>query len=386
MLGSYAIMRSDSVISDNQENDNNGNDNGIDNNIAAAPKEENPNAGESAPRSRINWTDEETEKFLSLRAQHPDMSWEVLQEKHFPDRTVGALKGKLWRITADAETKKRKRSPSASSSDNRWGVSGDIPFESSYSEPKQPPGLSSASQLAHTARNSLRKLPQSTAKRTGSSTQPAKSARYSLPNTASFSAPVNKPPIKRGRESPIELSDHDVPAYESTDDGKGDSRVQLALQLLDPKLWNQIYHEARKCESERRRADNAVREKAALEAELRDVKARLKKMEKYAHKPNPNPSKFQSPRKEPDPRRAQRLKVAWETVSTTCKDYISFTNWEAAGMSEAMKVVQGEIEDMTKAAGSESPPSSPNFSVDGHEHDDPGDNVMGNLQRLFDET
>lgn len=49
-------------------------------------------------------------------------------------------------------------------------------------------------------------------------------------------------------------------------------------------------------------------------------------------------------------------------------------------MSEAMKVVQGEIDEMTKTGGSEPPLSSPPVGmVNGREHEDTGDSVMGNF-------
>ena len=184
--------------------------------------------------------------------------------------------------------------------------------------------------------------------------------------------------------------DNDAP-FTDADDGSDDNRVQLALQLLDPKLWNQIYCEARKCESERRRANNALREKAALEAEVKDLKSRLLEMDKNATKPKPKlrPSArtdiHQSSMKGLDSHRAQRLKAAWSTVASTCKESISFNNWEAAGMSEAVKVVQGEIDEMTKAMGSETSLSTPSGIANSGELGDNGDSMMGNL-RLFSET
>lgn len=227
----------------------------------------------------------------------------------------------------------------------------------------------------------------STAKRIGSGTQARKSALNSLPTTASFSAPVNKPqpPEKKVRKSSVQLSDNYAPLPDRTDDDGENNRVQLALQLLDPKLWNHIYDEARKCESERRRAKKALGEKAALEEELKDLKSRLRKMDKNA--PRAKPSTHHSPAKELDVQRVQRLKAAWSTVTSTCKDSISFNNWETAGMSEAVKVVQGEIDEMTKSVGSETPFSSPPSGMaNGREHDDTRDSVMGNMRRLFDET
>lgn len=64
MPGSYSIMRSDSVIS--HESDSISNDN--------------LNPTEHSAHGRAKWTAEEVDKLVSLRAQYPDMSWEVLQE------------------------------------------------------------------------------------------------------------------------------------------------------------------------------------------------------------------------------------------------------------------------------------------------------------------
>lgn len=245
-----------------------------------------------------------------------------------------------------------------------------------------------SAKLSHTPRNSSRnpRLSESTAKRLDSGSQPRKLTRNSLPSAAPFSAPVNKPPIKRAPASSVQLPDNDPPILDSTDDG--DNRVQLTLQLLDPKLWVQIYDEARKCEPERRRANSALRENAALKAEMKDLKSRLQKADRGVHrqKPKAQSSSHQRSPRELDTHRSQRLISAWNTVASTCKDSISFTNWEATGMSEAVKIVQSEIVEMTRSVESESPssPIGPGIA-NGHEHDDDnGDSVMGNLHRLFE--
>jgi hypothetical protein len=281
--------------------------------------------------------------------------------------------------------KKRKRSSSIIYTENDGDGPGDIPFEASHSGGGQDGAI-----LASTGRNNARNTgllpPESTSRRISSRAPARKATRNSFPDTYSFSAPVNKGPLKRARDSPVQGSEAEAPLPESTDDGKEDNNVQLSLQLLNRNLWNHIYDEARKCESERRRANNALHDKEVLEEELREVKLRLKKAERIAKSPFRSSGSHMAI-EGLDAHRGRKLKDAWAKVVNTCRDSISFSNWDAAGMSEAVNTVQGEIEEMIKPVGSEAPLSpTGSRTINGREQDDHRGDVMRNLGRFLDET
>lgn len=85
MLGSYSIMRSDSIISDKDDSVISARHLASDVGSPKEPKEKEDNPipteqpTEAPPQNRAKWLPEEVEKLVSLRTQFPDMPWEELQ-------------------------------------------------------------------------------------------------------------------------------------------------------------------------------------------------------------------------------------------------------------------------------------------------------------------
>lgn len=325
----------------------------------------------STAGTMAKWSPEDNAALLRLKDENPHMKWEIFQQTFYPHRSQSGVQQQyctVLRRTQNPTLAPRKRARPSTPFDTSSSEGGDLPFaraeidsdgtgeadsgnrpatrlrarqrnSSGLSRPKQrlSSRLSEPNPLKPNAESTGNNL--SDAQGPGSSTDPASNV------------------ANRGNSKRLSL--------EADDDAKQDKEAnnRHSLQLLNLDFWNYIFQEARQCDVERKKVRSFLQEKATLEIRLREKEAELKekdaelkdkdaKLQDIRLRVQQIESDARSASEKPmaglDSRRREKLKSAWNRVSTTCQNSITFATWQAEGMQEAVNTVQREMDIITK--------------------------------------
>ncbi|EFR02421.1 hypothetical protein MGYG_05416 [Nannizzia gypsea CBS 118893] len=292
------------------------------------------------------WGEQEDARFVNLRIENPDMSWEEFQRKFFPHRTTAAL---LWRhstvLRARIEQKK------AASARDAAAAAASLSFQdretiSPFTESED----DTASHASYEAGRSLRHRRDYTDK---PGDEPSSKRRRTLP--------------ARTRRRPVRLG------YEDDAMAEDDGLVKL-LDLVTAEDFVKIHQRAKACLSETKRAENALRQNAELERRLKEVEAELRELTERS-KTDPKKSDQETEDRKDikyegleveltgmDEESKAKVKSSWETIKSKVRDTFTLRQWDEAGMGPAVNTVQQVIDKLMET----SAPTAPN----GHHGDD----------------
>ncbi|GBF66607.1 hypothetical protein TMEN_9327 [Trichophyton mentagrophytes] len=306
-----------------------------------APQQPATASGSGKKQRGERWGEQEDARFVNLRIENPDMSWEEFQRKFFPHRTTAAL---LWRhstvLRARIEQKKASTreaaAGAASSFQDRETLS---PFTESEDD--------SASHVSYEGGRSLRHR-RDYADKPGD--EPSSKRRRTLP--------------ARTRRRPVRLG------YEDDAMAEDDGLAKL-LDLVTAEDFTKIHQRAKACLSETKRAENALRQNAELERRLKETEAELRELTERAKKDSKTTDQEMEDRKDikyegleveltgMDEESKAKVRTSWEIIKSKVRDTFTLRQWDEAGMGPAVNTVQQVIDKLMETSAATAPNGHP---------------------------
>ncbi|KAM5485020.1 hypothetical protein MaudMau93_005559 [Microsporum audouinii] len=285
------------------------------------------------------WGEQEDARFVNLRIENPDMSWEEFQRVH-TSYPVLARHSTVLRARIEqkkASVRDAASGAAASSFQERETIS---PFTESDDD--------SASHISFEPGRSLRHQRAYTEK---PGDEPSTKRRRTLP--------------ARARRRPVRLG------YEDDTLPPEDDRLVKLLDMLSADDFAKIYQRAKACVAETKRAETALRQNTELERRLKETEAELRELTDRMKNDNKKNDQVMEDRKDikyegidveltaMDDDSKAKVKTAWDIIHSKVRDTFTLRQWDEAGMGPAVNTIQQVIDKLLETSATTAPNGHP---------------------------
>ncbi|KAM5429230.1 hypothetical protein MferCBS31731_002478 [Microsporum ferrugineum] len=300
------------------------------------------------------WGEQEDARFVNLRIENPDMSWEEFQRVHTSYPVLARNSslivqqrlycGGIRPLVLRARIEQKKASvrdaasgAAASSFQERETIS---PFTESDDD--------SASHISFEPGRSLRHQRAYTEK---PGDEPSTKRRRTLP--------------ARARRRPVRLG------YEDDTLPPEDDRLVKLLDMLSADDFAKIYQRAKACVAETKRAETALRQNTELERRLKETEAELRELTDRMKNDNKKNDQVMEDRKDikyegidveltaMDDDSKAKVKTAWDIIHSKVRDTFTLRQWDEAGMGPAVNTIQQVIDKLLETSATTAPNGHP---------------------------
>ncbi|OAL65686.1 hypothetical protein A7C99_2784 [Trichophyton rubrum] len=290
-----------------------------------APQQPATASGSGKKQRGERWGEQEDARFVNLRIENPDMSWEEFQRVHIP-----------YPAAQEILPPSHHSSSTLEAFDHRETLS---PFTESEDD--------SASHVSYEGGRSLRHRRDYTDK---PGDEPSSKRRRTLP--------------ARTRRRPVRLG------YEDDAMAEDDGLAKL-LDLVTAEDFTKIHQRAKACLSETKRAENALRQNAELERRLKETEAELRELTERAKKDSKKTDQELEDRKDikyegleveltgMDEESKAKVRTSWEIIKSKVRDTFTLRQWDEAGMGPAVNTIQQVIDKLMETSAATAPNGHP---------------------------
>ncbi|EFE42591.1 hypothetical protein TRV_02672 [Trichophyton verrucosum HKI 0517] len=328
-----------------------------------APQQSATASGSGKKQRGERWGEQEDARFVNLRIENPDMSWEEFQRVHIPYPAAQELSsilialienvyGPYWSNVAPKKQVLRARIEQKKASTREAAAGAASSFQdretlSPFTESED----DSASHVSYEGGRSLRHR-RDYADKPGD--EPSSKRRRTLP--------------ARTRRRPVRLG------YEDDAMAEDDGLAKL-LDLVTAEDFTKIHQRAKACLSETKRAENALRQNAELERRLKEAEAELRELTERAKKDSKKTEQEIEDRKDikyegleveltgMDEESKAKVRTSWEIIKSKVRDTFTLRQWDEAGMGPAVNTVQQVIDKLMETSAATAPNGHPGEDV-----------------------